>query len=153
MADILQKNKYVDPTTLNKSINIIDNIKQIDSRFDIYCKTRVRHYSLQDHTELVLKYYDKYFPRPIVIGLIVMDSFRIFLALHDIGKAPAYLSGNKNDQAKYTMDLFSDIRTRIKEVECFFLTLPPLSVMIRWESTFREYIPWKKQRLLCGESV
>ena len=65
----------------------------------------VRHYTIKRHTELVCSAYEKYFkfePLPIEKTL-----FRIFLAIHDIGKPLAEKIGNRQLQHTYTKELIN----------------------------------------------
>lgn len=81
---------------LNHLMNLSSEIK------DLFLK-RVRHYFLKEHTLLVLNAYEKYFgSRQLNIE---QNLFRVFLALHDIGKPIANEEGDKSDQYKYTQQI------------------------------------------------
>jgi len=62
--------------------------------------SRVRHYTIKQHTKLVYGQFFKYFDN---IELpIKKELFLAFLALHDIGKPIAEKSDNRNNQYIYT---------------------------------------------------
>jgi len=68
---------------------------------------KVRHYVLKNHTACVLKVFDKYFN---TVDLpIDADLFRLFLALHDIGKPAAVLQGYKGNQYFHTKQIIRQI--------------------------------------------
>ena len=70
--------------------------------------TKVRHYTLKRHTELVCTQFEKYFGS---IQLPVSHNLmKFFLSLHDIGKPIAENEGNRNNQYRYTQDIISKIK-------------------------------------------
>lgn len=72
-----------------------------------YYDTRVRHYTLKQHTQLVCSEYEKHFNSielPIDKAL-----FATLLVLHDIGKPQAYKDGNKSLQHTYTPKIIQSI--------------------------------------------
>ena len=65
-------------------------------------------YTLEEHTLMVLGQYGKYFSSsPLPAGLD-HSHFRLFLAIHDIGKPKAVEEGNKRMQGEYNPVLFED---------------------------------------------
>lgn len=72
---------------------------------------KVRHYTLENHTLLVMNEFEKYFSKtelPTSKSL-----FRLMLALHDIGKPKAFNEGNKNNQYQYTVEMINNIRNAL----------------------------------------
>ena len=88
-------------------IEIIGMLKSVAS-FDTAYKTKVRHYTLQEHTLLVLSEFDKYFSQ--IDTFLPKNLFRFILSVHDIGKPKAYLSGNINNQYAETVSMIEKIR-------------------------------------------
>ena len=78
---------------------------------DVY-STKIRHYTLESHTLLVCKVFEKYFSQsynePISIELI-----RSLLILHDIGKTDAFAEGNKNNQYEHTKSIVKRLWTKL----------------------------------------
>lgn len=67
-------------------------------------------FTLRTHTLLVMECYEKYFANlPSVVGQ-ERAWFRLFLALHDIGKPSAIEAGDKDWQHRFTVDVL--LRTR-----------------------------------------
>ncbi|MCB0845490.1 MAG: hypothetical protein KDE26_19710 [Bacteroidetes bacterium] len=61
----------------------------------------VENYTLRQHTYMVMNQFEKYFSRLPLPGKIEMRYFRLFLAMHDIGKPDAIAQGNKYLQFQY----------------------------------------------------
>lgn len=83
----------------------IQFLKDLNNDIQSYYETRVRHYSLEDHTLLVANQFEKYFTKVWKNTLedsIDIDLFRYFLLLHDIGKPKAEASGDRKNQYKYS---------------------------------------------------
>jgi len=59
-------------------------------------------YTLEQHTLMVMKQFEKYFSDKILPANIDKDNFRLILALHDIGKPEAIAKGGKHLQHEYT---------------------------------------------------
>jgi len=59
-------------------------------------------YTLEEHTLMVMKQFEKYFWNKILPWDIDLNMFRLILALHDIGKPEAISKGGKHLQHKYT---------------------------------------------------
>ena len=104
-----KKNIIENPSILKKySANsfldeLIDTIPHLENNFG----TKVRHYTLYEHTSLVLKCFNRYFSQDYIP--VDTSLFKTLLALHDIGKPIAFKKGNKNDQHKYTQRIIKSI--------------------------------------------
>lgn len=86
---------------------ILDDLIGVDPELGQIYKTKVRHYTLYDHTSLVLKCFDQYFSSHRLS--VDTSLFRTFLALHDIGKPIAFDQGNKSNQHKHTQRIIKSI--------------------------------------------
>ena len=62
-------------------------------------------YSIKRHTLMVMGQFEKYFSRKELPAGISKNFFRVFLALHDIGKSDAVKSGDKHRQHTYTVEI------------------------------------------------
>lgn len=63
-------------------------------------------YTIEEHTLMVLKQFEKYFSADFQSTILSRDSFRLLLTLHDIGKSLAILqTGTKESQHKYTREI------------------------------------------------
>ncbi|MCA0387086.1 MAG: DUF4433 domain-containing protein [Bacteroidetes bacterium] len=100
-------------TSSTDTKNLIALVLGIDVRFPGYYNTNIRHYTLQQHTELVLHEFEKYFGNLRIVGAMERETFSLFLVLHDIGKAPAHIAGNKEDQYKHSKMLLSEVRSKL----------------------------------------
>jgi hypothetical protein len=103
MLDIL-KNEAASPKDI---IAALKTIPDLSTAYD----TKVRHYSLESHTLLVMGQFDKYFSDLDII--VFRNLFRLTLALHDIGKPRAFLEGNINNQYLYTIQMIDQIRDQL----------------------------------------
>lgn len=77
---------------------------------DIY-NTRVRHYTLRDHTNLVLNQFDRYFSTQFDEPERAL--FKFFLLVHDIGKPRAFQLGNKDDQYTHSIEIINGIWDKV----------------------------------------
>jgi O-acetyl-ADP-ribose deacetylase (regulator of RNase III) len=68
-------------------------------------KTRVRHYTVEAHTLNVLNQFERYFSTHF--NEMYIETFRLLLLLHDVGKSVAYKKGNRNCQYSETIDIIS----------------------------------------------
>lgn len=117
--DFFSKNVKV-----NNSINYNEYFKIANSGFKKYPQTieelcdyfpelskeytsKVRHYILRDHTNLVLNQFDKYFE--FQFNEPEKAFFRFFLLVHDIGKPRAFQLGNKDDQYTHSIEILNGI--------------------------------------------
>lgn len=73
--------------------------------------TKVRHYILRDHTNLVLNQFDKYFATQF--NELERAFFRFFLLVHDIGKPRAFQQGNKDDQYAQSIEIVNEMWDKI----------------------------------------
>lgn len=63
-------------------------------------------YTIEEHTLMVLKQFEKYFSADFQSTILSRDSFRLLLTLHDIGKSLSILqTGTKGSQHKYTREI------------------------------------------------
>jgi hypothetical protein len=86
---------------------IIDYFKNIGYANDYI--TQVRHYTVEEHTILVSQVFEKYFALNWK-NILSVEVFRVMLILHDIGKARAFVNGNKDEQYKYTNIIINEIK-------------------------------------------
>lgn len=86
---------------------LIDSICKIKPSLKQLYDAKVRHYTIQKHTTLVINEFDKHFSS-LNFGLDI-TSFRAFLALHDIGKPIAEREGCREEQHKYTVQILNEI--------------------------------------------
>lgn len=91
-------------------VEILSALKSIPLLTPFY-ETKVRHYTLEDHTVLVIGQFDRYFQNTNTV--IPKNLFRLLLALHDIGKPKAFLGGNIHNQYKDTIEIVSQIRPHL----------------------------------------
>lgn len=83
-------------------------LKQVKGLSTLY-SSKVRHYTLEKHTLLVLNEFEKHFKNT---KLPISNSFfRIFLAIHDIGKPLAFQSGKLSNQHSFSIKIIKKIST------------------------------------------
>lgn len=104
------ENDLPNENELTEATSEIWKLISLDSELETYFKTKIRHYTLLEHTVLVYKQYLKY--RWSVLPEKFRKLFSIFLLLHDIGKPIAFLKGNKNNQYTYTQEILKRIWER-----------------------------------------
>lgn len=73
--------------------------------FEKLYKSRVRHYTIMAHTINVYNQFETYFADKF--SGYDIESFRLMLLLHDIGKYNAYINGNCNNQYSETLNIIS----------------------------------------------
>lgn len=108
---------------------LIDALKS-NNILNTYFLTRIRHYILETHTLLVMREFEKYFGN--IEMPISKNTFRLFLALHDIGKAKAFKQGNKKLQHIYSVNIIKKIRQHLplEELEVdIFLALVETDIL------------------------
>lgn len=88
-------------------ITFLKGIKGVGS----FYAQKVRHYTLEQHTLLVMSEFNRYFSK--VDLPINKNLFNLMLALHDIGKPKAFLEGNKAKQHSYTMEIIHEIKNML----------------------------------------
>jgi hypothetical protein len=79
--------------------------------FETDYEATVRHYTLEEHTLLVCKAFEKYFSRSMSDK--ESNFFRIMLAVHDLGKPRAFQTGNKERQYEFTLRILDEIADRL----------------------------------------
>lgn len=95
---------YPDPYDPISLLNVFKKNSKLSNLYSF----KIRQYTIEEHSILVLKEFDKYFSN--VIFSIRQPSFRFFLALHDIGKPLAYLQNHIELQNVYTRGIFAEIK-------------------------------------------
>ena len=100
----IENNSLSEPGRYPKSI---DELCEMHPKYLEVYDSKVRHYKLKEHTNIVLNQFDLYFSN-------YFDDdekcfFRFFLILHDIGKPTAFKKGDKSNQHKYSIDIVNDI--------------------------------------------
>ena len=71
-------------------------------------------YSIKRHTLMVMGQYEKYFTRNDLPAGVSKDFFRVFLALHDIGKPKAIKrTGDKHNQHRYTIEIMHHLFSQL----------------------------------------
>lgn len=73
--------------------------------------SRVRHYQIWEHTLNVFNQFEKYFSNDFDKHII--EDFRLFLLLHDIGKSIAYKQGNRDNQYNETIRIIRKYKTEL----------------------------------------
>lgn len=68
-------------------------------------KAKVRHYTVEAHTLNVLNQFEKYFSNHF--NEMDIETFRLLLLLHDIGKSVAYKKRNRSNQYFETINIIS----------------------------------------------
>jgi O-acetyl-ADP-ribose deacetylase (regulator of RNase III) len=68
-------------------------------------KSKVRHYTVEAHTLNVLNQFEGYFANHF--NEMNIETFRLLLLLHDIGKSVAYKKGNRSNQYFETIDIIT----------------------------------------------
>jgi len=106
--DDFQSISYTPPFITNENVlseakSEIQKLILLDAELDEIYKTKVRHYTLFDHTVLVYTQYLKY--KWSLLPEKFKDLFKTFLLLHDVGKPIAFAKGNKDNQYKYTQEI------------------------------------------------
>lgn len=96
-----------------------DDIINLFKKFEVFknaFETTIRHYRLDFHTQLVLNQFSNFFGQNNTLvnniqfryfGAKEFSNtwFKVFLALHDIGKAKAFKQGNKSLQYKFSKEI------------------------------------------------
>lgn len=106
--------KDIEKSNLNGLIyypQSIDKLCLLSPSFVEIYNTRVRHYTLRDHTNLVLNQFDIYFATQF--NEPERAFFKFFLLVHDIGKPRAFHLGNKDDQYTYSIEIINGIWDKV----------------------------------------
>lgn len=91
------------PFVPNSIINYIKN----DKKFKTLYELKVRQYTIEGHTVLVIKQFEKYFSN--VDCVIKKSLFRILLSLHDIGKGKAFHDGDIGMQHTLSVEFINEL--------------------------------------------
>lgn len=99
----------------------ISNIcRKIPALEELY-NSRVRHYTIKDHTLNAYNQFEKYFSTDFT--KIDIELFRLLLLLHDIGKPIASKNGNRSNQYSDTLSVISKHRQALGISDENFLLL------------------------------
>lgn len=91
-------------TGKDKISNICKRVPDLEKLYS----SRVRHYTIKEHTLNVYNQFEKYFSNDFTkIGI---ELFRLILLLHDVGKPIASKNGNRNNQHSETLSIISKHR-------------------------------------------
>ena len=101
---------------LNNGENYIRVFKKYNEFRKLF-ETKVRHYILEDHTQLVLNQFHKYFEHKNTIkdwsrdlfNYYSDDWFKVLLTVHDIGKPKSSVNGNTKRQYEHTLEIIEEI--------------------------------------------
>lgn len=104
----------IEENKISKNEELINQVINLDSEFKKYYQTQVRHYTLYEHTLKVLNEFDKYFNDWKYKEVLSKEKFKVFLAIHDIGKPKAFAEGNKENQHLYSLNIFNDIKENLQ---------------------------------------
>lgn len=91
------------PFNPNNLISILKHIKGLDIQYS----SKVRHYTLEKHSLLVLREFEKHYTDFYIP--ISKSFFRLFLSVHDIGKPMALQHGRHSDQHTYSLRIIDEI--------------------------------------------
>ena len=106
--------KELDKTLKNYSIEKLINLFKKDFHKIFESSVGVwENYTLEQHTTFILTQFDRYFSNKKLPGKVSVKLFRVFLALHDLGKPKAVKEGNKGLQYEYTKELINEILGRL----------------------------------------
>jgi hypothetical protein len=118
IQSLLVKN-LIDPIRLLESVSsrwslparVLEELSRDPECLEAYSThVGVHHaFTLRTHTICVLDCYERHFAQRSGLNPSERSAFRLFLALHDIGKPRAILAGNKRWQHRFTVDM---IRSR-----------------------------------------
>jgi O-acetyl-ADP-ribose deacetylase (regulator of RNase III) len=78
--------------------------KAVPQLTELY-NTKVRHYSIMAHTLNVMNQFEQYFASSF--NETNIETFRLFLLLHDIGKPIAHKNGNRHNQYAETIGILA----------------------------------------------
>lgn len=101
-------------TTHERVLNICKTIPDFEKLYN----SRVRHYTIKQHTINVLNQFEKYFASSF--SEVEIEAFRLFLLLHDIGKPIAYKNGNRDTQYQETIKLISSQKQNLEISDDYF---------------------------------
>ncbi len=103
-------------------------------------------YTLKEHTEMVLRQFEKYFSSRELPANTDIVFFRILLALHDIGKPEAVKKGSKDLQHTITQDYIEDVMEALGlqepqiHIALALLSADPIGKCIQQELPFEKAV-------------
>jgi hypothetical protein len=103
--------KYINTLTWDSPFELIKYISNLEPEILELYKSKVRHYTIEKHTSLVLNQFEEYFINND-LG-IDKNIFRTFLALHDIGKPLAESNGNRAKQHSFTVEIIKKVWSKL----------------------------------------
>lgn len=103
---------------MNATLFLDDTLKRF--KLASLYKTKIRHYTLHKHTELVLKQYEKYFSELHTVE--ESKFFRYFFIFHDIGKAQAHKTGNRRLQHHFSCEMLNEMKPELPFTNSEFKT-------------------------------
>ena len=71
-------------------------------------------YTLRQHTIMVMNQFEKYFAHNPLPSKIQIRYFRLFLAVHDLGKPRSIANGGKHLQHQFTREMIEDLFAKLK---------------------------------------
>jgi hypothetical protein len=74
-------------------------------------------YTLREHTAMVLLQFEKYFSSQPLPGGFSHSQFRLFLAIHDLGKPAAVANEEKHNQSRYNLTRFDEVYPQTPFIE------------------------------------
>ncbi|WP_296622588.1 DarT ssDNA thymidine ADP-ribosyltransferase family protein, partial [Marivirga sp.] len=99
-----KRNEIMYPQSIEE---LCDVLPQYITTYD----SKVRHYILRDHTNIVLNQFDRYFSNKF--NDKERELIRFFLIIHDIGKPQAFNEGNKGLQYDHSIQTVKNIWFKI----------------------------------------
>ncbi len=87
--------------------------RDLGKEFDASSGVREK-YSIRKHTLMVIGQFEKYFAARALPANVSKTFFRIFLALHDVGKARAIeKTGDRHNQHRYTVEIMRTVLSQL----------------------------------------
>jgi O-acetyl-ADP-ribose deacetylase (regulator of RNase III) len=133
-------------TGQERILKICDTVPELTKLYH----TRVRHYTVIDHTLNVYNQFDKYFSSKF--SETNEEAFRLVLLLHDIGKPLSYKNDNRNSQYSETIGIIQRHKQALNisdvdfQLYCALLSEDPLGQFMQdMISLDAAYIKIKKQ--------
>jgi hypothetical protein len=115
-------------------------------------------YTLGQHTLMVLGQFEKYFAGQSFHGCITHSHFRLFLAIHDMGKPEAVANGEKHNQSRYNLERFDRVYPGFpfidgpeREVFRSLLTDDPVGRYLK--HVMRRHVPRTEALDTCVDSI
>lgn len=108
-----------EPFTPKKLIESLKTIPLLKAAYE----KRVRHYTIEEHTLLVMSEYEKYFSPYDFPLQLDKSTFRFLLAIHDIGKPIAHHKGDITKQHIYTEKVMNKFKSQFPITENEFILI------------------------------